>query len=165
MLESVAASLSTTDMLMPMVLCDLSDAQSRKRTRDGEGLPIAWEVGHTLAYRCQLMQLFGTPTESRFVAAFATTSATDGSDYPTVVEFRQTWEQTQSDLRRALEGATEATVRCAGDGPGPHARRLVLDAVAFFVFHEAYHMGVLGAVRKSIGLPGPAEFVMAQRAS
>ncbi len=40
MLESAAASLSTIEM-MTMVLCDLSDAQSRQRTRDGEGPSIA----------------------------------------------------------------------------------------------------------------------------
>ena len=45
-----------------------------------------------------------------------------------------------------------------------HAGRPVLDAVAFFVFHEAYHMGALGAIRKGMGLPGPAELVMARAA-
>ena len=165
MLESVAASLGTTNMLMPLVLGDVSDTQSRQRTRDGAGPSIAWEVGHMLAYRCQLIQLLGTPKESPFVAAFSTTSATDGSDYPTVAEFREGWEQTRSELQQALDVATEATVRGAAAGPGPHAGRSVLDAVAFFVFHEAYHMGALGAIRKSIGLPGPAELVMAQRTS
>jgi len=39
---------------------------------------------------------------------------------------------------------------------------VIFDAVAFFTFHEAYHVGALGAIRKAMGLPGPAELVMAR---
>ena len=57
--------------------------------------------------------------------------------------------------------------RDRSDGPRhsrwrPHAGRSVLDAVAFFTFHEACHVGALGAIRKALGLPGPAELAMAR---
>ena len=161
-LESAAGSIATANMLAPLVLGDLTDELARRRTRNGEGPSIAWTVGHILDYRCQLITLFGTPKPSPFPHAFATSSATDGSDYPTVVEFLQHWKQTEADLLVALEGASEATVRGPVAGDGPHGGRSVLDAVAFTVFHEAYHLGALGAIRKSLGLPGPAELVMAQ---
>ena len=160
-LEPVAGCLSTTNMLMPLVLADLTDELARRRTRDGEGPSIAWEVGHLLDFRCQLIGLLGTPRASPFDAAFATSGASDGTDYPTVAEFRRHWKEVEADLQAALEGASEATVRAVLDG-GPHAGRSVLDAVAFFTFHEAYHVGALGAIRKAMGLPGPAELVMAR---
>ena len=160
-LESVAGCLSTTNMLMPLVLADLTDELARRRTRDGDGPSIAWAVGHMLDYRCQLIGLLGTPRASPFDVAFATSGATDGADYPTVAEFRRRWKEIEADLETAVEGATEATVRAAVEG-GPFAGQSVLDAVGFFTFHEAYHVGALGAIRKAMGLPGPAELAMAR---
>ena len=161
-LESAAASLRTSNMLVPLVLGDLTDELARKRTRDGEGPSIAWQLGHILDFRCQLITLLGTPKKSPFRVAFATSSATDGADYPTVAEFLQHWKRIEADLETALEAAGETTIRRAVEGAGFHAGRPVLDAVAFCVFHEAYHVGALGAIRKSLGLPGPSELVMAQ---
>ncbi len=37
------------------------------------------------------------------------------------------------------------------------------DQVVFFAWHEGYHLGGLGQIRKALGLPGPAERVMAVR--
>ena len=82
-----------------------------------------------------------------------------------MAEFRQHWQRIAADLDAALEDAGEATVRGAVESGGFHIGRPVLDAVAFCVFHEAYHVGALGAIRKSLGLPGPAELVMAQAAA
>ena len=163
-LESAAASLRTTNMLVPLVLGDLTDELARRRTRDGEGPSIAWQLGHILDFRCQLITLLGTPQESPFSVGFATSSATDGADYPTVAEFLQHWQRIAADLETALESAGEATIRRTVQRGGIHAGRPILDAVAFCVFHEAYHMGGLGAIRKTLGLPGPAELVMAQAA-
>ena len=154
-LESVAASLRTTNMLVPLVLGDLTDELARRRTRDGVGPSIAWQVGHILDFRCQLITLLGTPKESPFRVPFATSGATDGADYPTVAEFLEHWKRIEVDLDAALENADEATIRRAVAGGGFHAGRPVLDAVAFCMFHEAYHVGALGAIRKSLGLPGP----------
>ena len=162
-LESVASCVATTNMLMPLILGDLTDELVRRRTRDGNGPSIAWEVGHLLDYRCQLIGLLGTPKASPFSVAFATSSATDGADYPTVAEFRRHWKEIAADLQAALEGASEATVRAAVR-QGPHAGRPVLDAVAFITFHEAYHVGAIGAIRKALGLAGPSELAMAQAA-
>ena len=160
-LESVAGCLSTTNMLMPLVLGDLTDELARRRTRDGDGPSIAWAVGHMLDFRCQLIGLLGTSRASPFDVAFATSGATDGADYPTVAELRRHWKEIAVALAAALEGASEPTVRAAIEG-GPFAGQPVLDAVAFFTFHEAYHMGALGAIRKAMGLAGPAELAMAR---
>ena len=164
-LEAAAASLRTTNMLVPLVLGDLTDELARRRTRDGEGPSIAWQVGHILDFRCQLVTLLGRPKESPFSVGFATSSATDGADYPTVAEFLRHWKRIEADLDAALEDAGEATIRRTVEGGGFHVGRPTLDAVAFCVFHEAYHMGALGAIRKTLGLPGPAELVMAQAAA
>lgn len=52
-LESAAASLRTSNMLVPLVLGDLTDDLARRRTRGGDGPSIAWLLGHILDFRCQ----------------------------------------------------------------------------------------------------------------
>ena len=160
-LEPVASCLANTNMLMPLILGDLTDELARRRTRNGDGPSIAWEVGHILDYRCQLIGLLGTPKASPFSVPFATSSATDGADYPTVAEFRRRWQEIEAALQAAVEDADEATLRDSVEA-GPHAGRPILDAAAFCMFHEAYHVGAIGAIRKAMGLAGPAELVMGQ---
>ncbi len=127
LLEPVSASLGTTNMLVPLVLSDVSDEVARTRTRDGEGPSITWELGHLLDYRCQMLGLLGVETKRRFATDFATTGATDGEGYPAVAELRQTWEALQADLQTALERATEASIRKMSGQEGPHGKQSVLD--------------------------------------
>ena len=163
LLEPLAASVGTTNMLVPLVLSDLSDEQAHTRTRDGAGPSITWEMGHLIDYRCAMLKLLGAEREKPFAIDFGTSSATDGSDYPGVEDVRRVWGELQTALQTALENATEEAVRQPSGQGGPHGEQSVLDGLVFLTWHEAYHMGALGAIRKSLGLPGPAELVMAAR--
>ena len=48
-------------------------------------------------------------------------------------------------------------------GTGAHDEKSLRDQVTFLAWHEGYHMGALGALRKEMGYPGPAEKAMAAR--
>lgn len=162
LLEPVASCLGTTNMLLPLVLSDVSDELVRQRTRDGDGPSLAWEVGHMIDFRCHLLRNLGVEKERPFAIDFIRSRATEGQDYPTVAELRETWQQLQAEVNAALNGATEESLRRMVQMEGPHGEQSVLDAVSFVIFHEAYHMGAISAIRKSLGLPGPSELVMAQ---
>ncbi len=165
LLEPIVASLGTTNMLLPLVLNDLSDETARQRTRDGEGPSIAWEVGHLLDFRYQMLASLGAEKERPFAIDFIQTPASDGQDYPTLSELREVWDQLRAELEAALDAATERSIRQLMPKGGPHGEQAVLGWVVFLAWHEAYHMGAIGAIRKGLGLPGPAELVMAQSAS
>jgi uncharacterized damage-inducible protein DinB len=60
-----------------------------------------------------------------------------------------------------MAGATEGTFDAEASSGG-HDEKSVRDKVAFLVFHEGYHLGAIGAMRKAMGRPGPAERVMEQ---
>ena len=163
LVEPLAASVGTTNMLVPLVLSDLTDELARTRSRDGSGPSIAWEMGHLIDYRCSMLRLLGADGEKPFAVDFGTSSATDGSNYPTVDELRQVWQRLQGELETALAAVTDEALRQPSGQGGPHGEQSVLDGLVFLVWHEAYHMGALGAIRKTLGLPGPAELVMATR--
>jgi hypothetical protein len=42
---------------------------------------------------------------------------------------------------------------------GPHEERRILDTVLFLTWHEAYHIGAIGAIRREQGRKAIAELV------
>ena len=142
-----------------------SDAATVTAPTKADVPSIAWEVGHVIESRRQMLSFLGAEIERSFSIDFATSSATDGQDYPTVVELQQVWNQLRAALSAALESSTENSVRLAIPPGGPHGKKSVLNTVVFLVWHEACHMGAIGAIRKSLGLPGPAELVMASQSA
>jgi uncharacterized damage-inducible protein DinB len=150
----------TTDFIVPLVLQDLTDDQARRRARGDSGPSIAWTVGHMLHYRHNALALLGRPQNDPYAERFGTVGATDGTDYPAVAELLEQWKSISTALTAVVSQAPEKTFDAPVKG-GPHAEESVRDKLAFIAFHEGYHMGALGAVRKSLGLLGPAEKVMA----
>lgn len=149
-----------TDFLMPLVLDDLSDEQARWRSREGDGPSITWLVGHLLHYRYYLFGVLGAPVESPLGEAF-TRPATDGSDYPTIAEMQERWSEVAAAFQEAILSKSEAEWDAPGEGA--HDEKSLRDQIVFFAWHEGYHMGMIGANRKALGVLGPAEKVMAMR--
>ena len=158
--KTLMGTFGMTDFLVPLVLEDLSHDDARKRSRDGEGPSIVWILGHLLFYRHYVMSLLGhdgvDPNGETFTQA-----ATNGSDYPTIGELQEQWGALGSDFQAALMSKTDEDWDTPGTGS--HDERSLREQVIFFAWHEGYHMGALGALRKEMGYPGPAEKVMAAR--
>lgn len=156
--KTLAGMFGTTDFLIPMVLEDLTDEQARTRSRGGEGPSIAWSVGHLLSYRYNVLGMLGNGREDPHGDTF-NQDATDGADYPAVADLQSQWIALAQDLHAALASKSEDDWNTPG--AGAHDEKSLRDQVIFFAWHEGYHMGALGALRKAMGLPGPAEKVMA----
>jgi len=164
LLESLAGHFRTTHQLLHMCLSDLDRETATRRARGNEGPSILWIVGHLLEYRSKMLGLLGVSREPTFSDIFNNQSATDGSNYPTMDEILAEWDVIQGELESALPGVdTETLLQPSGEA-GPHGEKRPLDDLVFVTWHESYHMGQLGALRKSMGMPGPADLVMAARA-
>jgi uncharacterized damage-inducible protein DinB len=151
-----------TDFLMPLVLDDLSDEQARERSRGEEGPSIAWTVGHLLHYRVHVLGLLGEERENPYEAKFGSVAAGEGSDYPSLAELSEAWSSVGDDFRNVLTSKSEEELDFVSEG-GAHDERSLRDQIVFFAWHEGYHLGAIGTMRKSLGLLGPAEKVMALR--
>jgi uncharacterized damage-inducible protein DinB len=163
--EAIQGSFHFTNNLVPLALGDLSDEDSVKRSRQGEGPSVAWTIGHLLHYRYLTMKLLGVNKESPYEKDFGSVGATDGSGYPSVTELRTQWSAVQEQLDQAFAAASDETLDQPAPGPGGHGEQKVIDSLTFFMWHESYHMGGLSAIRKDLGLPGIAELVMARMAA
>ena len=152
----------TTDFMIPMVLDDLTDEQARTRPRGEGGPSIAWTIGHLLNYRIFMLNRFGAERENPYEEKFGDVPATDGSDYPSLAELRAAWDDLASDFMAALGALSEEELG-ARLQDGWHAEQVLRDQIVFFAWHEGYHMGAIGQIRKELGLLGPAERVQAAR--
>lgn len=118
---------------------------------EGKANPIAWMIGHLTETRGQLLGLLGTPWEPGWGVKFARGSErVDRTAYPGVAEIRATFEATHEAMRAAFASLTDA--RLASASPVSFAgAQTVADLLAFFAFHEAYHLGQVGFIRKNLG--------------
>jgi uncharacterized damage-inducible protein DinB len=157
-LETIASNFRTTSSVLSLALSDLKGRDAWKRIRNGEGPSIAWEVGHMLDFRCQALGLLGSAKEGSYAAQFAGGSELQASEY------LEQWKRIEEELGEAMARATQESLKRAA-GSGPHGEQTVLDKIAFVAWHEASHIGTLGAIRKAMGYPSPAELVMAMQAS
>ena len=151
----------TTNNVLMLALADLEDETARRRTRGQSGPSIAWTVGHLLDHRFKVLRLLGVDRESPYAATFGDTAATNGMNYPTLEDFRLQWAQVHADLETAFTQAPPDLLDRPLPGGGAHGETRIRDKLAFYAWHEGYHMGVIGAARKAFGLPGPAELVVA----
>ena len=160
-MQSLLALFRTSTHIVNISLADLTDEIACARTRGHDGPSITWTLGHLLESRLKVLAMLGDVRPNPWSAQFGDTAATDGTDYPLLAALLAEWTQ--------LHGALEAAFANAGGlldvpvaGAGLHGETSLRDRIAFLAWHEGYHIGVIGAARKAVGLPGPAELAQAQ---
>jgi uncharacterized damage-inducible protein DinB len=162
-LKPIAASIRTTDMIVSLALTDLEERHAKQRVRSGTGPSITWEMGHLLDGRVQALKFLGVMRENPY-AAYGPGAASDGADYPSLPDLLDEWRRLSDELGVAMEEATEESLLRKVKA-GAHGEENVLAKLSFQFWHEAYHIGALGTIRKELGYPGPAELVMARMAA
>jgi uncharacterized damage-inducible protein DinB len=160
-MDALLAGFRTTTKILNLALAGLPDEVARIRSRGESGPSIGWTVGHLLESRIKALVLLGDARPNPYTAQFGHAPATDGSDYAPLSEMLTEWQSLDAALEAAIVSTRDADRPLARSGV--HGESTVRDQLAFLAWHEAYHTGVVGAMRKSAGLPGPAELVMAAR--
>ena len=148
--------------MMNLVAGDLNNEDARRRVREGEGASISWIIGHLLDFRCQAMNLFGAEKESEYKEMFGNAAAGDGSNYPDISALHEKWNELSNELEAVLQNVSDEQLTAPIEGDkSVHSEKSVLDVLVFYMWHESYHMGSLGMVRKELGYPATAELAVA----
>lgn len=163
LLESAASVVRTTNMVLLKSLEDLAEPYTTTRVRNGQGPSLAWEVGHLLDFRCRLIQLLGVARENPYSDLFPASGPANAAA-PRMADLQRDFQQIASELETAMSAVTETALRRAVDGEG-HGEKTLLDSIAFLVWHEAYHVGAIGSIRKVLGYAGPAELFRSEAAA
>jgi uncharacterized damage-inducible protein DinB len=109
-----------------------------------------------------MLQLLGRAMANPFAASFEHTAATDGSNYPELAALLASFSRLNGELSAAVSDASAAQLDAPMPGSGPHDEKRVVDTLLFFAWHEAYHLGGIGAIRKDLGRTAISELVQGQ---
>ena len=151
-LHGVSNSILTT------AIGDLTDQDAKARSRGGTGPSIAWTIGHLCHFKIKVLELLGQPRENPFAAQFEHTPASDGLDYPPLADLAASFSALNRDLCTALASSVDR-LEAPMPGAGPHDEKRILDMVLFLTWHEAYHIGAIGAIRREQGRKAIADLV------
>lgn len=110
--------------------------------------PINWLTGHIVSCRYMLANMIGLQVAEPFPDLFGKLKGFDpDAEYPSLVNLQRHWPEISSQLLEQLKALSpEALQKEAFGGK-------LLDIILFFAYHEAYHIGQLGLLRKGLGYP------------
>ena len=129
---------------------------SLKASADG-GNCMNWVLGHIVVARTGMLALFGgAPTldeDQRALYARQSKPIGPGSDCVPFDELERAFDTSQSLLIEQLQAADDALWSTKVPGLfDPDKREPCGVQLATLVFHEAYHAGQLGTIRRAIGM-------------
>jgi uncharacterized damage-inducible protein DinB len=124
----------------------------------GGGNPLGWLLGHVAHTRGQILTQIGHPHDSGLGPLFARGAALrDRSEYPSRTAVENAWKESRSRMRDGFASITPERLA----GPPPAGSKLpgadtLAGYLAFLAFHESYHVGQMGYVRRRLGHAGIA---------
>jgi len=136
----------------------VSEAQSRLGAEQG-GNCLNWVTGHITATRSKILMLLGTrPIWSRKDAEPYERGAEPLNDPDAGLPLEKImadFEASQQSIIAGLKGLTDEQLAApAPFSPGNNPEETVGTLLAGLLFHEAYHVGQTGILRRLIGLEG-----------
>src|SRR5687768_3712085 len=114
--------------------------------------PMIWMAGHLAQTRVRLGRLLGVEREVPWPSLFLRGSPPPESErYPALAEIRREWEQAGAALRARLSSMSEAELYGELQVKLPSTDGTLEGAIVFALFHEGYHVGQMGYVRRTLG--------------
>jgi hypothetical protein len=114
--------------------------------------PPIWIAGHLTLHRARLLNLLGASHGFPWTGLFDTGSRiTDLAVYPDASAIAELWRELSDDLNSRLDSMTATEL--ASDAPPRIASPdgTMRGVISLFAFHEGYHIGQLGFLRKWLG--------------
>ncbi|GAB4231122.1 MAG: hypothetical protein Kow00109_03100 [Acidobacteriota bacterium] len=116
---------------------------------------MLWIAGHVALYRHRMLALVGVTQEFPWTALFDRGSQpAKPEDYPSIDQVRQTWREAFALLEKRLPQLSEEEWEQPAPRSFPVPDPSLRAAVCFLGFHEAYHLGQMAYLRRSLGYPG-----------
>jgi len=114
---------------------------------------VNWVAGHLARYRFALTAMLGLEVESPWGDLYRKgTGAEDTTEYPSLDEIKAVWKEISARMLKGLEEATEDQLTKEPPWTKPGMENTIRGTITFLAFHESYHLGQLGYLRKLHGL-------------
>lgn len=147
----IAFIFQTNDGLIRQTLSDLP-ADALWKQPAGGGNSIMWIVGHITQTRAGMLSLLGDRASTGWGELFRRgAQKQDSSAYPEPQAIKAKGIELTRQLQAKLAAMTQEELGAPVTAVKLPNVNTVVDALAFFAFHEAYHVGQLGYVKKALG--------------
>jgi uncharacterized damage-inducible protein DinB len=150
-LRPVTEILGLNASLFLKALEGVDQATSERRPNDHTN-SLAFLACHVLDARFHLMKMAGhertNPWQSLFDEA---TDITTMKEFPPLYELIAEWNELHEATLEHLDGMSAAELDVGSPAVFPTEDHSLLGGLAFLAFHEAYHVGQMGLVRKYFG--------------
>lgn len=122
------------------------------RTPGDDSNHLMWLLGHVVVHRGKVLTMLGADWNASWAPLFARGAQRgDASQYPSVEEMHEAWNQVSEQLKATLnESSAEALGNPSPEG-FPSFDKTTSGSVAFFAFHDCYHTGQVSFLRKWLG--------------
>lgn len=144
-----------TDFAIHRNLEDVDHADSLRGSAEG-GNSLNWVLGHLVNSRSRMLEVLGGEplVDERHQELYARGArpVDESSDAIALEELVRLWEASQTALIERL-GAADLERRVPKLFE-PEKEESVAEQIATFLFHESYHTGQLGVIRRNIGKAG-----------
>jgi uncharacterized damage-inducible protein DinB len=150
-LEPVAGILGLNSALFRRALKGM-DQESAERRPNEHTNSLAFVACHALDARFYLMRMCGhdmtNPWRELFDAAH---DVSDMKEVPPVYELLTVWEEVHEATLEHLQEMSDSELDADSSERFPTEDGSLLGGIAFLAFHEAYHVGQMGLLRKYLG--------------
>lgn len=138
-------------------IAGITDEQSLMPPSGG-GNCLNWVLGHLLHSRNQILRLLNQPEVAPNLPVDTYRRGAqpdDASQYRPFSELWKSFELTQERLKDGLISLSEQDLdACDPNDPDEWRREPLGETLLFFHFHESYHIGQTGLLRRLLGLKG-----------
>lgn len=150
-LDQIANHLKLGDYLLKSALDQLSDEELHRRGGP-ESNSLLWITGHLTLSRSRMVKLAGGDAEFAWTDLFSRGSAIqEPAAYPSLDRILEAWDKTSGLLLAALPKMTPEQLFSKSPQSVPGDDKSIRGALSFLVYHEAYHIGQMGYLRKMLG--------------
>ncbi len=147
----VLGLMDVVDNLYAKALHGLDPAEAT-RTPCQNANPMVWMAGHLAQSRARLARLLGVDQEVPWPTLFTRDApAPTGEEYPALDEIRSAWESAGGALRTRLRAMADGDLQADLQVKIPSTDGTLRGAIVFALFHEGYHVGQMGLVRRTLG--------------
>lgn len=155
-IESMTLIFKLNNEMVSRSLAGLTDEECWQQPAGG-GNPILWLVGHVTISRAYFLKKLGAGYDHGLGTLFDR-GAIRGEliSYPSREAIEAAWHATRARMRDGFAGLTEEFLAAAPTGRPLPGVTDNASMIAFSAFHESYHVGQMGYLRKMLGHSGVA---------
>jgi len=153
-MTAVADQYKLNTMLFDKVLDGFQDSEQFTRPND-KGNSVNWVAGHLTSARFSVANMLGVEDQCPWGKLYeGGNGLMEQSKYPSLTEIKSAFKDISAKLEAKLAGASEDVLTKEPPWKAPGMEPSVRGSVAFMSFHESYHLGQLGYLRKFHDLEG-----------